>query len=227
MTDVLGLIPARAGSRGKNLWPLAGKPLLAWTVDAARGSASLTRVAVSTDSADVAAVARQLGVEVLARPAELARDETPSRDVVAHALRELGPCDVLVLLQPTSPLRRAEHIDEAVRLLLESGADSVVSVVEVPHQFRPVSLMALDGGRLVPLVADGPTRREDKPVVYARNGPAVLALRSDRLGRDLYGGDCRPYLMEPRDSVDVDEPADLELAEFFLARRGAEEAAPH
>jgi CMP-N,N'-diacetyllegionaminic acid synthase len=219
--DIVGLIPARAGSRGKNLWPLAGKPLLAWTVEAARGSAAVTRVVVSTDSEEVAAVARDLGAEVLARPAELARDETPSRDVVGHALRELGRCDVLVLLQPTSPLRRAEHVDAAVRLLLDTDADSVLSVVEVPHQFRPVSLMALENGRLVPLVANSPTRREDKPVVYARNGPAVLALRPDRLGPDLYGGDCRPYVMARRDSVDIDEPSDLELAEFLLGGQRA------
>jgi CMP-N,N'-diacetyllegionaminic acid synthase len=226
---VLGLIPARAGSRGKNLWPLAGKPLLAWTVEAAQASSALTRVVVSTDSEEVAAVARELGAEVLARPAELARNETPTRDVVAHALREADPCDVLVLLQPTSPLRRREHIDEAVRLLLETGADSVLSVVEVPHQFRPVSLMALEDGRLVPLVEDAPTRREDKPIVYARNGPAVLALRPNRVGDDLYGGDCRPYLMDLRDSVDIDERTDLELAELLLStlsRERAQKAAP-
>jgi CMP-N,N'-diacetyllegionaminic acid synthase len=214
--EVVGLVPARGGPRGKNLWPLAGRPLLAWTLEAARASSSLTRVVVSTDSEAVAAVARDLGTEVLERPAELAGDETPTRDVIVHALGELGRSDVLVLLQPTSPLRRPEHIDEAVRLLVEAGADSVVSVVQVPHRFRPVSLMAIEEGRLVPLVADAPTRREDKPLVYARNGPAVLALRPDRLGASLYGGDCRAYVMEPRDSVDVDEPFDLELAECLL-----------
>jgi CMP-N-acetylneuraminic acid synthetase len=217
--DVLGLIPARAGSREKNLWPLAGRPLLCWTIDAARESDVVTRLAVSTDSDRVAAMAQSLDVEVLARPAELARDETPSRDVVAHALAELGPCDVLVLLQPTSPLRRGEHVDAAVRLLLETDADSVVSVVEVPHQFRPVSLMALEEGRLVPLVADAPLRRQDKPVVYARNGPAVLALRPDRVGGDLYGADCRPYVMAAEDSVDVDDERDLRLAALYLAAR--------
>jgi CMP-N-acetylneuraminic acid synthetase len=217
--DVVGLIPARAGSREKNLWPLAGRPLLCWTIDAARESELLTRLVVSTDSDRVAAMAQSLDVEVLARPAELARDETPSRDVVGHALGELGSCDVLVLLQPTSPLRRAEHVDAAVRLLVDSDADSVVSVVEVPHQFRPVSLMALDEGRLVPLVADAPLRRQDKPVVYARNGPAVLAVRPERLGGDLYGGDCRPYVMAAEDSVDVDDERDLRLAALYLAAR--------
>jgi CMP-N,N'-diacetyllegionaminic acid synthase len=217
----VGLIPARGGSKGipgKNLVPLAGRPLLAWTVAAAREARRLDRVVVSTESAEISRFAAELGVEVLARPAELARDETPMRDVVLHALEELGRCDVLVLLQPTSPLRRSEHVDEAVDLLLETRADSVVSVVEVPHAFRPDQLMELEDGRLVPL---GPSagRRQDKRPAYARNGPAVLALRPDRIGEELYGGDCRPYPMAPEDSVDVDEDFDLELAEFLLGRR--------
>jgi CMP-N-acetylneuraminic acid synthetase len=215
---VLGLIPARRGPKNKNLWTLRGRSLLAWTVGAAQESETLTRTVVSTESEEVAEAARELGVEVLERPAELARDDTPTRDVLVHALGELGPVDVLVLLQPTSPLRTARHVDEAVRLLQETGADSVLSVVEVPHQFRPVSLMALEDGRLVPLAGDAPTRRQDKPAVYARNGPAVLALRGGTLPDPLYSGDCRPYLMGLRESVDVDEAADLELAELLAGR---------
>lgn len=222
--EVVGLVPARGGSKGiprKNLAPLAGKPLLAWTLEAARASKMLGRVVVSTDSEEIAALARELGAEVLGRPPELAGDETPMLDVVRHAVRELGAPDVLVLLQPTSPLRRSEHVDAAVRVLLETGADMVVSVVEVPHQYRPDSLMALEDGRLVVLRPDLPGRRQDKPVVYARNGPAVLALRPERLGDDLYGGDCRPYLMDPRDSIDVDGPFELELAEALLRQSPA------
>ena len=215
------MIPAREGSKGiprKNLAPVAGKPLLAWTVEAARKSRTLTRTVVSTDWEEAAELARQLGAEVLGRPPDLAADDTPMLAVVRHALSELGRCDVLILLQPTSPLRRAEPVDEAVRLLLESGADSVVSVVEVPHQFRPGKLMAIEDGRLVRLGWDAPDRHAGAPV-YARNGPAVLALRPERLGDDLYGGDCRPYLMDMVDSVDVDGPADLEAAEAGLAGR--------
>jgi CMP-N-acetylneuraminic acid synthetase len=214
--DVVGLIPARGGSKGiprKNLAPLCGKPLLAWTVDAARAAGELSRVVVSTDDDEIAAAA---GVEVLRRPAELAADETPMLDVVRHAVGELAP-DVVVLLQPTSPLRRAEHVDACVRLLLESGADAVVSVVEVPHRFRPDSLMDVVEGRVVPR---GSARtRQEKDVVYARNGPAVLARRADRIGDDLYGGDVRPFVMDERDSLDVDGPGDLELAELFLGAR--------
>jgi CMP-N,N'-diacetyllegionaminic acid synthase len=213
--DLVGLIPARGGSKGiprKNLAPVAGKPLLAWTIDAARAATELTRVVVSTDDDEIASAA---GVEVLRRPAELAADETPMLDVVRHAVAELSP-DVVVLLQPTSPLRRAEHIDAAVRLLLESGADAVVSVVVVPHRYSPEALMDVVDGRVV---ARGSARtRQEKGLVYARNGPAVLAVRSDRLGDDLYGGDCQPYLMEERDSLDVDDPFDLELADLLLRR---------
>jgi CMP-N-acetylneuraminic acid synthetase len=211
--DVLGLIPARGGSKGiprKNLALLGGRPLLAWTVDAARGAGELTRVVVSTDDDEIAAVA---GVEVLRRPPELAADDTPMLEVVRHAVSELGP-DVVALLQPTSPFRRAEHVDACVRLLLESGADAVVSVVEVPHRFRPDSLMDVVDGRVV---ARGTARtRQEKERVYARNGPAVLARRADRLGDDLYGGDVRPFVMSARDSLDVDDPDDLELAERLL-----------
>jgi len=213
--DVLGLIPARGGSKGvprKNLAPVGGKPLLAWTVEAARAASELTRVVVSTDDEEIAAEA---GVEVLRRPAELADDDTPMLDVVRHAVSELGP-EVVVLLQPTSPLRRAEHVDAAVRLLLESGADAVVSVVAIPHRYSPEALMDVVDGRVV---ARGSARtRQEKALAYARNGPAVLALRSERLGDDLYGGDCRPYVMDARDSLDVDDSFDLELADLLLRR---------
>jgi len=213
--DVLGLIPARGGSKGllrKNLAPVGGKPLLTWTVEAARAAAELTRVVVSTDDEEIAAEA---GVEVLRRPAELADDDTPMLDVVRHAVSELGP-EVVVLLQPTSPLRRAEHVDAAVRLLLESGADAVVSVVAIPHRYSPEALMDVVDGRVV---ARGSARtRQEKALAYARNGPAVLALRSERLGDDLYGGDCRPYVMDARDSLDVDDSFDLELADLLLRR---------
>ena len=219
--EVTALIPARGGSKGiprKNLALVAGRPLLAWTIEAALGSRFVSRTIASTEDDQIAEAARALGAEVLARPHVLAADETPMQAVIAHAIEELGPQDVLVLLQPTSPLRRAEHVDEAVELLLASVADSVVSVVEVPHRYRPGSLMALDGDRLVRLADDHAATRQEKPVVYARNGPAVLALRPDRIGADLYGGDCRPYVMEVRDSLDVDDPFDLELAELLLSR---------
>jgi CMP-N-acetylneuraminic acid synthetase len=220
--EIVGLIPARGGSRSiesKNLAPLAGKPLLAWTLGEALASRTLTRTVVSTDSEEIAQVARAAGADVLERPEALARDDTPMLPVVRHAVEALHRPPVLVLLQPTSPLRRARHIDEAVELLKSSGAETVVSVVEVPHHFTPASLLELRDGRLLALDPAGPTQRQDKPRLYARNGPAVVVLRTAALGGrdDLYGPNPVAYEMDARDSIDVDDPFDLELAELLLS----------
>lgn len=226
---VLGVIPARGGSKGipgKNLAPVAGRPLLAWTADAALESRTLTRVVLSTDDETIARHGRALGLDVpFLRDAALAGDETPIvpvlQDLLArlHAVDGYKP-DLVVLLQPTSPLRRAEHIDAAVARLIETGADVVVSVVEVPHQFHPLSVMAESDGRLTPWMAGHATRRQDKPTLFARNGPAVLALRPAILGSaSLYGGDTRAIVMSAADSVDIDTAWDLELASLLLERR--------
>jgi CMP-N,N'-diacetyllegionaminic acid synthase len=225
---VLGIVPARGGSKGvphKNLRVLGGQSLLARTAAAVRASRSLTRTVLSTDDPEIAAAGHALGLDVpFMRPEELAADDTPMLPVLRHAVETLAregfQADILVLLQPTSPFRRAEHIDAAVDLLAASGADSVVSVVEVPHQFSPVSVLTVTDGRVTPY-APGPlvTRRQDKPRVYARNGPAVLAVRVSVIERGtLYGDDCRPLIMTPADSVDIDDPHDFEYAEFLLNR---------
>jgi CMP-N-acetylneuraminic acid synthetase/2-polyprenyl-3-methyl-5-hydroxy-6-metoxy-1,4-benzoquinol methylase len=224
--NVLGVIPARGGSKGiprKNLTLVGGRPLLAYTADAALGSRRLTRVVVSTDNEEIADAARALGLEVpFIRPRELAADDTPMLDVLQHAARELARsgfvADAVVLLQPTSPLRRAEHIDCAVELLESTRADSVVSVVEVPHQYSPASVMRLDDGRLHPYGGGTTvTRRQDKPQVYARNGPAVLAVRTRVLeAGSLYGNDSRPLVMDQAHSLDIDGPEDLRAAEQIL-----------
>jgi CMP-N-acetylneuraminic acid synthetase len=232
--NVLGVIPARGGSKGiprKNLHVAGGKPLLAYTVEAARASRRLTRTVVSTDDPQIARAADALGVEVpFLRPAALAVDASPMLPVLQHAvdaMRSAGfAADVVVLLQPTSPLRRGEHIDRAVDMLETTGADSVVSVVEVPHQFSPGSLMKLDGDCLRPF-GDGPLvlQRQDKPRVYARNGPAVLAVRTEQLARGgLYGEDTRALVMTAEDSLDIDDAWDLELLEFILSRRSVPHA---
>lgn len=226
---ILGIIPARGGSKGipnKNIVPLGGRPLLAYTCEAALLSKSLTRVILSTDDETIAAAGRACGVEVpFLRPSDLAQDGTTSLPVIQHALHWLAThddyeADVAVLLQPTSPLRRTEHIDAAIELLLESGADVVVSVVEVPHQYHPASLMRMDeAGHLTPFMPGSViTRRQDKPRVYARNGPAIYAARTTTLLKadSLYAGECRPLVMGLEESLDVDTWEDLRSAEFFI-----------
>jgi len=156
--------------------------------------------------------------------------------------REQYRPDILVLLQPTSPFRRAEHIDAAIDLLTSSGADSVVTVVPVPHQFTPASLMQLQGDRLVPWTegarrsahadrrastgssgrsATRPTRRQDKPRLFARNGPAVVAVRTRVVtgAKMLYGADTRGLVMSREDSFDIDDEFDLGVAELLMASR--------
>lgn len=232
--DILALIPARGGSKGipgKNLAPLAGRPMIEYTFDAALGSRLLTRCIISTDAPEIAASAERAGIEVpFLRPPELAQDDSATIDAVNHALdilaeRESYRPDVVVLLQPTSPLRTAAHIDRALELMFERKADSVVGVVPVPHVFNPVSIMQLnEQGYLRPFsaLANGPIlRRQDKPVVYSRNGAAVYACLRDviRLHGSLMGPHCVPYHMNRADSVDVDEPLDLLLCEAILADR--------
>lgn len=228
--DILGLIPARGGSKSvlhKNIASLAGRPLLAYTCDAALASKRLTCVALSTDDPVIAGVGRACGVQVpFLRPPEFAQDDTPMLSVIQHALRALAEADdyrpeIVVLLQPTSPLRRADHINSALDIMLEKGADTVVSVVEVPHQFNPVSVMRLEGDRLVSFL-EGPSilRRQDKPKVYARNGPAILATRRTVIeGGRLYGLVVMPLEMDWSESVDIDNVTDLALAEFWLSRK--------
>lgn len=228
--EVLGIIPARGGSKAiphKNIALLGGRPLLAYTCDAARSSRRLSRLILDTDDPEIAAAGQACSVDApYLRPPELARDDTPIVPVIQHALRWLQEREgytpeAVVLLQPTSPLRRAEDIDAAVELLEASGADTVVSVVAVPHQYNPVSVMRLEpDGRLVPFL-EGPLvlRRQAKPRVYARNGPAVLAVRRATIEQGLlYGEHVRPYEMGRIESLDIDDPLDLELAEFYLQR---------
>lgn len=226
---VLGLIPARGGSKGiprKNVRPLAGKPLLLYTCETAKRSRSLGRIVCSTEDEEIAELARASGVEVpFARPMELALDKTPMIDVVRHALQTLAldgyMPSILVLLQPTAPLRNERHVDEAVELLRSSTADSVVSVVEVPHQFHPGFILRLDGGRLMFYEegGEGRTRRQDLEPAYSRNGAVYACWRQtvEAFG-NLYGKDCRPYLMTAEESVNLDDEDDWGRAEMLLMR---------
>ena len=225
--SVLGLIPARGGSKGipgKNVKLLGGRPLLAYTVDAARASGVVDRLILSTDSPEIAAVGRAIGVDVpFLRPAELSDDASPMLPVIEHAIgtlaREEWTPDIVLLLQPTSPLRTPAHIAAAVALLRETGADSVVSVVEVPPHLSPDYVMRLESGRLVPFLAEGVsvTRRQDARTAYVRDG-TVYAFwrRTIEEQRSIYGRDCRPLVLRPAESLTLDSLDDWAEAERRL-----------
>ncbi len=229
MKSLLAIIPARGGSKGipaKNIRPLLGKPLIAYTIEAALHASALGRVIVSTDDPQTAAIAESFGAEVpFLRPAELGQDDTPTLDVVRHALANLRTQqnyepDAVVLLQPTSPLRRAADIDRAVAKLESTDADSVVSLCTVEDS--PYWMMRLQGDRVLPFVEDGReyTRRQDLPAVYRKNG-AIYVTRTDVIvnQKRFLGEDTRGYIMDSESSIDIDTALDMEFAALLLQKR--------
>jgi CMP-N,N'-diacetyllegionaminic acid synthase len=223
---IFGVVPARGGSKGlprKNLRRLAGTPLVCRAITAGLGCRSIDRLIVSTDDPEIAEVARHAGAEVpFLRPAHLASDETPTLPVVQHAVRWLehsgARVQIVVLLQPTSPLTRSEHVEAAVRKLVETGADAVTTVCAVDHS--PYWMQRLDGDRLMPLLPEGMRygRRQDLPAVYRLTG-AVYATRRDVVmeqGRML-GEDTRAVVVDRRAAIDIDDELDLQIAELIAA----------
>lgn len=217
----LGLITARGGSKGiprKNIKLIAGKPLIAWTIEAALRSALLDAVVVSTDDAEIADVARRAGAQVpFMRPAELAQDQTPGLDPVLHALAQLPIYDSVLLLQPTSPLRATADIDGCLQFAMARQTPSVVSVSEPdahPHwTYRLSAQQTLD--RLID--AAPVARRQDLPAVVALNGAMYFADAAwlHRSG-GLVGPETLAYVMPRERSIDLDTPLDWKFAELLL-----------
>lgn len=225
---VLGIIPARGGSKGiprKNLAPLAGRPLLAYTADAALTARRLSRVVLSTEDEEIATVGRSLGLEApVPRPVELAQDDTPSLGVVQHmvlALEAQGArFDAICVLQPTTPLRRAEDIDACVELLISSSADTVLSVLPVPPKYNPHWVYLGDDAGLLRLAtggADPIPRRQELPPAYHREGSIYICRRDVLIERNtFYGPRVIGYAMRPEQTVNIDDPSDLERARTML-----------
>jgi len=227
---VLGLVPARGGSKGvpgKNVRPLAGHTLLEYTARAARESGVIDRVILSTDSPEVADAGRRAGLEVpFMRPASLAADDTPMLPVIEHALAEIArggwSPDIIVLLQPTSPLRRPGHIRDAVAKLRATRADSVVTVNQLPLDRSPDYVLRIENGSLRPFLPEGAriTRRQDARPAYYREGTVYAFWRTtlEKHG-GIYGEDCRPQLLDPSESLSIDTEDDWNEAERRLAAR--------
>ncbi len=222
-SQVVGLIPARGGSKSmprKNLQQLAGKPLIAWTIEAALGAHQIDRVIVSSDDDEIISTSIELGCEApFIRPKELATDEAPTIDVVRHALAELGgDIQFVVLLQPTSPLRSSEDIDGAIELCREHDSESCASVA--PASKSPHWMYRFESDlRLLPLIEleSRPTRRQDLPEVFVLNG-AIYVVRPEGFGdRDaLVDSQTIGYVMPSQRSVDIDCELDLMVAEFLM-----------
>jgi CMP-N-acetylneuraminic acid synthetase len=227
--QVLAVIPARGGSRGvpgKNIRPLCGKPLLQYTIDCALAASRVSRVILSTDDERIAECGRLGGVDVpFLRPAELAQDDTPMLPVIQHAVRWLerrgDRYDAVCILQPTSPLRRAEEVDGCIALLATSAADAVVSIRPVPSTYNPhwvyfatrEGLLQLSTGEPSPI-----TRRQNLPAAFHRDG-SVYVTRRDVLveQNSLYGRRLAGHLVERPDHVNIDTPSDWDRCEQLIA----------
>lgn len=233
---VLTLIPARGGSKtvpGKNIRLLCGKPLIAWSIDAAKASNYIDRTIVSTDGEDIAKVAREWGAEVpFTRPAEYAQDLTPDPPVFLHALdwlkqNENYVPDIVVHLRPTGPLRTSEEIDEAIELLAaHPEADSVRSLQEPAKP--PFKMWKLDGEFMVPFVSDMPgmkdwhtAPRQSLPKVYETTADiGVMWARTILEKQSVIGDKVLPYFLK-RPTVDIDNLFDFEVAELLFKKRNA------
>lgn len=235
MTDgklrFLGLIQARGGSKRiprKNVLPMAGKPLIAWTIEAALARDSLDRVIVSTDDDEIAAASREHGAEVpFLRPTELASDTATGSDVILHAVRSLRDkgehYDYVVSLQPTSPLRSAADIDAAIELLLEKRADCVISVCETDHPPEWSNTLPPDHA-MTHFFRPGVrgTRSQDLPRSYRLNG-AIYIFSCERLlrtGSLAMDDNSYAYVMPRERSVDIDSEIDFAIAQLLLEHFG-------
>jgi CMP-N,N'-diacetyllegionaminic acid synthase len=219
---VLALIPARGGSKGvpgKNIRPVGGRPLIAWSIAAAKASRYVDRTVLSSDDQGIIDAARSFGCDApFTRPAELATDEADSMSVVRHAMTVLPErYDYLVLLQPTSPMRLAQDIDRAIERCVNSGAPACVSVCE-PDKSPYWMFRAGKGDVLEPLLAaEIPDRRQQAPAVLALNG-AVYVARTDHLagGGAFLAPGTIGYVMPTERSFDIDTELDLRIVDFLL-----------
>jgi CMP-N-acetylneuraminic acid synthetase len=230
---VLGLIPARGGSKGiprKNLRPLGGRPLIEWTVEAGLAATRIDRLVVSTDDDEIAAVARQAGAEVpFLRPAALAADDTPTLAVVQHAVEVLSgegaPPDAVCLLQPTSPFRAPGLVDRCIDAL--GDHDAVMTVKPIPDEHHPhwAYLREPDGSmRLATGGRDPVTRRQDLPPAFCREGSVYVTTRRALAADSLYGDSVLGVEVDAATTVNLDTEADWAAAESLAASRAEREA---
>ena len=231
--EILAIIPARGGSKGipyKNIKLLNGIPLIEYTTTSAIKSRYINRIVVSTDNSQIANLSINLGVEVpFLRPSYLATDDTPSLPVFINTLQELEKLDgykpdIIIILQPTSPLRLTSHIDEALELYLTSNCDSLVSICDVPHNMNPFSVMNIDSHSMLKNFMDYDEKnnlRQKKPNFVARNGAAIYICNYNCLmkKKSIYGDSMIGYKMDRISSIDIDDNIDWEIASLFITKK--------
>lgn len=225
---ILALIPARGGSKGvprKNIRLLSGKPLIGWTIDQARESRYIDEIIVSTEDPAIAEVSKKSGAIVpFIRPRALAEDASPMIDVIIHALKWLrdngGIFDLVVLLQPTSPLRTPEDIDRAIELFFSKKAKTVVAVCLAGHHPYRMNILPRNG-RMNKFIKPCNVHigRQKLPVFYYINGAVYVAdINYIMRYKTLYGNNTYAYIMPEERSVDIDNEIDFYFSEYLLRR---------
>ncbi|MGR5336249.1 cytidylyltransferase domain-containing protein [Vibrio gigantis] len=224
---VLAIIPARGGSKRlprKNVLPLAGKPLIGWSIDAAKNSKYIDQIFVSTDDKEIADVSSLFGIDVPElRPDHLASDTATTESVLTYTLEKFGSdVDIIVLLQPTSPLRTAQHIDEALDLFIKKQAFSVVSVTPCEHPPLWANTLPEDGTMGDFIRPEALKRSQDCGAFFRFNGAIYIfdVRKFMEYGEIRYTEESFAYVMENRVSFDIDQQLDFELAEFFINKEG-------
>jgi CMP-N,N'-diacetyllegionaminic acid synthase len=229
----LAIIPARGGSKGvprKNIRQLGGRPLIEWSIRSALAAGdALTRIIVSTDDVETAAIARSAGAEVpFMRPPELSGDKVPTLPVLQHAVafaeNEEGQMyDLVMLLQPTAPFRTAQDIRDAVHLAATDNCDSVISVVQV-FAVHPILMKRIEGERLMPFCIEereGTRRQDYSPAAFMRNGAIYLTRRHLIIEQGtIWGRQIRPLVMPEERSASIDSEHDFAVCEAIWNRRG-------
>jgi CMP-N,N'-diacetyllegionaminic acid synthase len=227
---ILGLIPARAGSKGipgKNIKLLDGKPLIQYAIEGALESGSITKVAVSTDSQEIADISRNLGADVpFIRPSHLADDSSPTIDTVIHSLEyyqnQGEHFDAVCLLQTTHPFRTSQDIESSIKKFKVDSADTLISVIDVPHEFNPHWVFIKDAvGNFKIATGDEKiiSRRQELPDAYIRNGAIYITQSSVLLKeKSLYGKRLSAYKMSSDNHVNLDTKDDWRRAEAIIKR---------
>lgn len=218
---ILAIIPARGGSKGvprKNIRDLAGKPLIAWTIDEAKKSRYIDRLILSSEDDEIIEVAKEYGCEVpFKRPLELAQDDTPGIDPVLHAIEQCPGYDYVVLLQPTSPLRTVEDIDGCIEKLLVSEADFCVSVSEPDKS--PYWMYTLENDKMVSLLPQEGLvlRRQELPKVYSLNGAVYVGeIQQVIIQKGFITDNTIAYSMDNVSSIDIDSELDFTMCEVLI-----------
>lgn len=224
--DILAIIPARGGSKGlpkKNIRLLNNKPMIAYTIHAALHSRFINQIIVSTDDPDIADITKKNGAEVLNRPSELATDNASTIDVVLHCLSILEEQnrlpDYVILLQPTSPLRTVNDIDDSITLLSLGNGDAVISVRENEHP--PYWSCIIENQLLKPAFGEQylRIRRQEIPLTYTPNGAIYIATPDHiKQNRNFYGERTLPFVMPKERSVDIDSEIDFILADAIMKK---------